>query len=41
VLSVLKRYNGVTHGFFGMPLQIDQAKHAIEEAAAALRVAIG
>jgi len=41
VPSVLKRYNGVTHGFFGMPLQLDQAKHAIEEAAAALRLAIG
>lgn len=41
VPSVLKRYNGVTHGFFGMPLQVDQAKHAIEEAAAALRLAIG
>jgi acetyl esterase len=41
VPSVLKRYNGVTHGFFGMPMQVDQAKHAIEEAAAALRLAIG
>jgi acetyl esterase len=41
VPSVLKRYDGVTHGFFGMPLQVDQAKHAIEEAAAALRMAIG
>ncbi|HTT74705.1 MAG TPA: alpha/beta hydrolase [Candidatus Binataceae bacterium] len=41
VASVLKRFNGVTHGFFGMPLQIDQAKQAIEEAAAALRLAIG
>jgi acetyl esterase len=40
VPSVLRRYNGVTHGFFGMPLQVDQAKHAIEEAAAALRMAI-
>jgi acetyl esterase/lipase len=41
VPSVLKRYSGVTHGFFGMPMQVDQAKHAIEEAAAALRLAIG
>ena len=41
VPSVLKRYSGVTHGFFGMPIQVDQAKHAIEEAAAALRLAIG
>jgi acetyl esterase/lipase len=41
VSSVLKRYNGVTHGFFGMPLQVDLAKQAIEEAGAALRMAIG
>ena len=41
VPSVLKRYSGVTHGFFGMPMQVDQAKHAIEEAALryALRLA--
>ena len=41
VPSVLKRYNGVTHGFFGMPGQVDIAKQAISEAAAALRIAIG
>jgi len=41
VPSVLKRYEGVTHGFFGMPAQLDKAKLAIAEAGSALRVAIG
>jgi acetyl esterase len=41
VLSVLKRYDGVTHGFFGMPGQVDIARHAITAAATALHEAIG
>jgi acetyl esterase len=41
VPSVLKRYEGVTHGFFGMPAQLDKAKAAIADAGSALRVAIG
>ena len=41
VPAVLKRYAGVTHGFFGMPAVLDAAKAAIAEAGAALRVAIG
>jgi acetyl esterase len=41
VPSALKRYDGVTHGFFGMPAQLEKAKVAIADAAAALRVAIG
>ncbi len=41
VPSVLKRYEGVTHGFFGMPAQLDKARAAIAEAGSALRVAIG
>jgi acetyl esterase len=38
---VLKRFRGVTHGFFGMPAVLDIAKAAIGEAGAALRGAIG
>jgi acetyl esterase len=41
VPTVLKRYAGVTHGFFGMPSVLDLAKTAIAEAGAALRIAIG
>jgi acetyl esterase/lipase len=41
VPAVLKRYAGVTHGFFGMPSVLDLAKAAIAEAGAALRIAIG
>src|SRR5579863_6998720 len=41
VRAVLKRYEGVTHGFFGMPAQLDKAKEAIADAGSALRVAIG
>jgi acetyl esterase len=41
VPAVLKRYEGVTHGFFGMPAQLDKSRVAIAEAASALRVAIG
>lgn len=36
---VCTRYNGMIHGFFGMPDVIDQAKKAMEEAAAGLRSA--
>ena len=36
-----KRYDGVTHGFFGMPTVLDKAKAAIGDAGAALRIAIG
>jgi acetyl esterase len=41
VPSVLKRYEGVTHGFFGWPAQLDKAKAAIAEAGSALRGVIG
>jgi acetyl esterase len=41
VSTVVKRYDGVTHGFFGMPSVLDKSKLAIAEAAAALRAAIG
>jgi acetyl esterase len=41
VPTVLKRYVGVTHGFFGMPSVLDISKAAIAEVGAALRTAIG
>ncbi|HJU29187.1 MAG TPA: alpha/beta hydrolase fold domain-containing protein, partial [Candidatus Binataceae bacterium] len=41
VPAALKRFDGVTHGFFGMPAQLDKSRDAIAEAGAALRVAIG
>jgi acetyl esterase len=41
VPAVLKRYEGVTHGFFGMPAQLEKARLAIAEGGSALRVAIG
>ena len=41
VSTILKRYDGVTHGFFGMPGLLEKAKVAIQDAAAALRNAIG
>jgi len=41
VPTVLKRYDGVTHGFFGMPSLIEKSRIAIAEASAALRAAIG
>jgi acetyl esterase len=41
VATVLKRYDGVTHGFFGMPSVVDKSRVAIAEASAALRGAIG
>ena len=41
VSTILKRYDGVTHGFFGMPGLLEKAKVAIGDAADALRAAIG
>lgn len=41
VPAALKRYDGVTHGFFGMPAQLDKSRAVIAEAGSALRVAIG
>lgn len=41
VPASLKRYDGVTHGFFGMPGLLEKAKIAIEDAAQALRSVIG
>ena len=41
VATVLKRYYGVTHGFFGMPSFLEKSRRAIAEASAALRSAIG
>ena len=41
VPTTLKRYDGVTHGFFGMPSLLDKSKTAIADAGAALRIAIG
>jgi acetyl esterase len=39
VPAISSRYSGVIHGFFGMAAALDQAKRAIEEAAAGLRSA--
>ena len=33
VSTILKRYDGVTHGFFGMPGLLEKAKVAIQDAA--------
>ena len=41
VATVLKRYDGVTHGFFGMPAVVEKSRIAIAEASAALHSAIG
>lgn len=41
VATTYTLYRGVTHEFFGMPAIVDQAKQAVAEAAAALRVAFG
>jgi acetyl esterase/lipase len=41
VATILKRYDGVTHGFFGMPSAVEKSRVAIAEASAALRAAIG
>ena len=41
VTAVLKRYEGVTHGFFGMPALLDKSKAAIAESGSVLRLAIG
>ena len=37
---VAKRYEGLTHGFFNMTSQIDQAKVALDQSCAALREAL-
>ena len=34
------RYDGMFHGFFGMAGQLDKAREAVAEAAAALRAAL-
>jgi acetyl esterase len=41
VPTTLTRYDGMIHGFFGMTAAIDKAREAMEEAAAALRGALG
>jgi acetyl esterase len=41
IATVLQRYDGVTHGFFGMPTVIEKGRRAIAEASVALRAAIG
>jgi len=41
VVTTLKRYDGVTHGFFGMPSLLDKSKAAIADAATTLRTALG
>jgi acetyl esterase len=40
VPTVLKRYDGVTHGFFGMPSILEKSRVAIADAGAAIRVAL-
>jgi acetyl esterase len=40
VSTTLKRYDGVTHGFFGMPALLDKSKAAITDASSALRAAL-
>ncbi len=40
VATELLRYDGQIHGFFGMATMLDDAKDAIERAAAALRAAL-
>jgi acetyl esterase/lipase len=39
VPTVLKRYEGVTHGFFGMPSILEKSRVAIADAGSALRTA--
>ena len=39
VVTTSSRYDGMIHGFFGMPAVIDKGKQAISEASSALRVA--
>lgn len=39
VPTTCTRYDGMIHGFFGMPAMIDKGKQAISEAAAALKAA--
>jgi acetyl esterase len=39
VPTTCSRYDGMIHGFFGMPTMIDKGQHAVDEATAALRAA--
>jgi acetyl esterase len=39
VTAKLSRYDGMIHGFFGMPAFIDEGRRAVAEASAALKVA--
>lgn len=39
VPATMRRYDGVTHGFFGMAGVLDKARQAIDDSAAALRAA--
>ena len=39
VPTVVKRYDGMIHGFFGLPDVLDQGRQAIVDAAASLRAA--
>ena len=39
VITTSTRYDGMIHGFFGMPAVLDKAKLAISEASAALKAA--
>jgi len=41
VQVVCTRYDGMIHGFFGMHLMIDKARQALDQAATALRTALG
>jgi acetyl esterase len=41
VPTTLRRYDGMFHGFFALPEQIDAGRDAVAEAAAAFRLAIG
>jgi acetyl esterase/lipase len=40
VTTTCTRYDGMIHGFFGMPTLMDQGKQAVDEATAALRKAL-
>jgi acetyl esterase len=39
VTATCTRYDGMIHGFFGMPAAIDKGKQAIAQASAALKAA--
>jgi acetyl esterase len=40
VPTTCTRYDGMIHGFFGMSAAVDKGKQAIDQASAALRVAL-